>query len=645
MAELSSLYEHSANDSLKIIYGLQIIDKLPSSDSATILYYYQSILHHISPNHYPKLTTDFYYEYANYLHHIQLHSKSKQLAEQSLQLAYRLPKTRENKLKIGAIRELIVKDCQNLNAILEAQILCNENLSLYDSLQDNVGKSRVNFQLAYIFLNRLQYEKAKFYVLASLNNFVESNPKNDKVGIQFLNLARIYVKQDSLKKAFQYIEITDRLIKNTPLSLEQRADLAYIRGEYLRKSGNVSAAVNSYLYGLELSEKYHQKFSYVNNLEGLADAYITQHKYADALNAMQRYRDYVNRTTFSLFNYKETALSKLSSIEERLGNIPMAYNYLKEYVDFSDSVATYELTQHIYHLEAQYQSVAQAKKINDLEYQHKQSELTMKIDRLILVIITTLFVLGLALAFAYYRNYVKQKVVNTQKEKLHQFELEKVKQSYHIDLLSAMVQASETESSRIGSELHDGLGGILSALKMNVESSIASADANEISHLKPLLADVNVAIREMRRISHSMVPHLIDAYGLAEALKQYCLKLNDRIKIDVQIIDYKSNISKKAELQIYRIAQELIHNVLKHAEASELLVQLQEDETAIYLTIEDNGKGFDTHKESEGIGLVNIKNRVQYIHGIVDFQSDSENGTSVYVTIPKSENETNKLTV
>jgi signal transduction histidine kinase len=147
------------------------------------------------------------------------------------------------------------------------------------------------------------------------------------------------------------------------------------------------------------------------------------------------------------------------------------------------------------------------------------------------------------------------------------------------------------------------------------------------------------SIQELRRVAHNMMPVALIEFGLDTALQDYC---NGVTNSGVMQINYRSydlsdkSVSPATASVIYRIIQELINNILKHAAASTATVQLVKRSDALNITVEDNGKGFDvqTMKTSTGIGFLNLQNRVSYLQGTLDFQSAPGKGTFVNIDIP-----------
>jgi len=148
---------------------------------------------------------------------------------------------------------------------------------------------------------------------------------------------------------------------------------------------------------------------------------------------------------------------------------------------------------------------------------------------------------------------------------------------------------------------------------------------------------LDTSIRELRRVAHNMMPEMLAKFGLDEAVKEYCNTINATklLTVKYQSIGMENRLDKATEIIIYRIVQELLNNVLKHATASETFIQLIREKDRLNIVAEDNGKGFDTGllENSKGAGWVNIRSRVEYLKGQLDIHSEPGKGTLVNIEL------------
>ena len=204
----------------------------------------------------------------------------------------------------------------------------------------------------------------------------------------------------------------------------------------------------------------------------------------------------------------------------------------------------------------------------------------------------------------------------------------------------AIIHAEENERKRIAGDLHDGVGQIMSAAKMNLsslESRLGFNNDEDKLAFEKIVSLVDESCKEVRSVSHNMMPNALLKSGLSSAVKEFIDKIDSRVlKVNLYSEGLNERIDSNVETVSYRIIQECVNNVIKHSGANELDISLIKDADGIAATIEDNGKGFAVADKSrtEGIGLKNILTRIEYLKGAVDFDSAPGNGTLVAIHVP-----------
>lgn len=200
------------------------------------------------------------------------------------------------------------------------------------------------------------------------------------------------------------------------------------------------------------------------------------------------------------------------------------------------------------------------------------------------------------------------------------------------------MDAEERERKRISSDLHDGVGQLLSSALFNLNQLVKGADFNneqaKLAERSVLL--LNDGYDEIRAISHQIIPNFLLKYGLAAAVRDFLSKIDEHtIEVSLEISGIKATLGEQLEIQLYRILQESVNNVIKHSRANKLSIQLHKDEDGINLNIEDNGIGFNPKNVTEktGIGMRNIQSRVAFLKGHLDIQSSPGEGTLLAIFI------------
>jgi signal transduction histidine kinase len=209
----------------------------------------------------------------------------------------------------------------------------------------------------------------------------------------------------------------------------------------------------------------------------------------------------------------------------------------------------------------------------------------------------------------------QQKVLSEQKTRLREAQIQ------------AVISSEEKERKRFASDLHDSMGQLVSALTMNIQGLKSTSNdplvRNEIvDNSTVLLNDIQ---REIRNIAFNLMPQVLTKEGLIPALQELTARINksNQVNAKVQVFGIDRRLNEVFEISLYRILQEWISNILKYAEATEILIQFTAHEEEIIITVEDNGNGFDlnTFENSKGNGWRNINTRLNLIKGSMDIDT------------------------
>lgn len=393
------------------------------------------------------------------------------------------------------------------------------------------------------------------------------------------------------------------------------------------KIGNTTALE---IYAKEL-DKYN---SSISDSQAIAQIY-----YAKALNniALKNYaaakKQLDNGINISKLAGNTDALGNLyqtySIVYYLQGNIPIGSTYFYRYDSIISAQNLKELNFYTEEMEVKYNTEKKEAQIQIQQAQLKQRKI---INYFLIAIAIALLLLSILI----FRIYMH-------KQKLQQAKIDELEKEKQLQATEAILKGQEEERSRIAKDLHDGLGGLLSSVKYSLndmkENVILSAD-NAISFTRSIDM-LDSGIQELRRIAHNMMPENLIKFGLDTALNDYC---NSISKTNVITIQYSSlqmdtyHADINVSVTVYRIVQELVNNIIKHAKATQAIVQLTKDDNFLNITVEDNGIGFDvTHlTTSKSAGWVNIQNRINYLGGKLEIDSNPTNGTSIAIEIPLS---------
>lgn len=207
--------------------------------------------------------------------------------------------------------------------------------------------------------------------------------------------------------------------------------------------------------------------------------------------------------------------------------------------------------------------------------------------------------------------------------------------SLELAQLQYLIEGEENERNRIAQDLHDGINGDLSAIKFQLMALEKNDSPAKVSKEIPrAILMIDQTCEQVRTISHNLSSTSVSNYGLSATLNQFCRKMSDDdLQIYYQWFGQSCQFSAQVDTTIYRIVQELITNIRKHAQASEAWLQCNNQSNCLTITVEDNGKGFDIDKNESGIGLQNIQNRLKFLKAKSEIES-SDNGSCYIITIP-----------
>ena len=213
--------------------------------------------------------------------------------------------------------------------------------------------------------------------------------------------------------------------------------------------------------------------------------------------------------------------------------------------------------------------------------------------------------------------------------------MESMQQEKEIQLLQAVMQGEEKERSRIAKDLHDGVAGMLAAVKMHFKSiAMHVGGVLKTEGYQQGIQLLDEASQEVRKTSHNLMPEVLLQHGLDEAVRRYCNNVTNSSKLMVQYypIGEIGRFIDSFELSVYRIVQELLNNIVKHSKASEAIVQITHQSGLLSITIEDNGIGLPKEgQQKDGIGLKSLQSRVKAMNGKIEFDSTSGQGLNAYL--------------
>lgn len=492
-------------------------------------------------------------------------------------------------------------------------------LRIYESKKDSPLQALVKGNLANLYLNMNKPNIAKKYLDES---FSISKSKNIKslMSTAYSSYTEYYLmikKLDlALYNAFQSVAILEKLNRKSDLALINNT----IGQIYLEKK-KYEVAMDYYNKSLALRKELGDEMGMASCYKNIGYAQVLQKNYSDA---EKNYKQAL--LLFKKLNTKEylnDCNKLLADLYEKQNMYDKAIFYMKEGKKIEDSVYNRDTEAKLNELNIQYET---EKKENQLRIQ--AFEISKRNTYLSVAI--GLLLLAIFIAYLIISNQKIKSSIRIQKEILRQQDI----------ATKGIIEAEERERKRIASDLHDGIGQMFSAVRMNLSSITDDIDFKKAEKKDLYIKTIDLvdeSCKEVRAISHNMMPNVLLRSGLTSAVRDFLSKIDSSmLNVNLETFGLNERLDSNLETVLYRVIQESVNNVIKHSGANQLDIQMGIDENEITVTIEDNGKGFDSNNKDnfEGIGLKNIITRVEFLKGTVEWDSTIGKGTLVAIHIP-----------
>lgn len=510
------------------------------------------------------------------------------------------------------------------------------------------------------------HEKAMELYLTSLKQFELLKDSNGVAGI-YNELGTLWKKQGDLKKAKAYFNDALKIFSSVHNAPEEANTINNI-GIVHEMQGEYTEALNSYLTSLAIHKKSNNKVAMgycLANLGGvytnlkmfkeaedallqsleiriqlkefqniaicytnLGEFYSTQNNVKAALPFYLKSLDMAQQTGFiDLIQYD---YEKLSDCYSKLSDFKKAYEYHTLYAAFKDSVFDENKNKQIAELQTKYDTEKKEQQNLLLKKENQLKGISLRKAQLQNYFLLAIVILVLAVVYLFY-NQLKAR----QKQVLSDAMLKQEQLR-----LRSVILMQEQERKRISQDLHDGIGQMLSAVKLNLAAidNKELTESNDEIQLEKAIVLIDESCSEIRNISHNMMPAILIKSGLIAALNELAKRVSTTsgIKIYVDHDESIGRIESDYEINLFRIVQELLNNIIKHAAATEVHIHLNKEAENLNLMIEDNGEVFDKSliEESKGNGWYNINSRLTIMNGKIDIESNKDSGTVVFIDVP-----------
>lgn len=576
----------------------------------------------------------------------------------------------EAKYDFGLMKSLNLKGiAYDIKGKNDSALHCyRSSIVIAQQIKDSLSEARAQNNIGLIHWNQQALDSALWYYKAATQTFKalkaakpEANGLNN-IGLIYEDLNQPEVAEGYFKKAIEkYAQLNDTfglgasylnigLVQTNPDSSLKYLNISV---PFLTKTNNtygLSRCFNNLALAFEkkgmnkLGIKYYKESIRLKNtnkdLYGVAStfnniAYLFLSDSSDVYNLdssiyyLQKAKKKSEKNNYERLNYK--LYNNFAIYYDKRQQLDSALKYQKKKHSAYLEVLNLQKEEKIQELEIQFNIERKQNQIEALEKEKEIQKLVAQKRKStiigLLALVILLIILG-TLVFYFFRNKQQLKY---QRELTKQRELG----------LSATIQAAENERARIAKDLHDGIGQQLAAIKLqytnfehrfNHNLPINYTEAKNFENL------IDQVAKEVREISHQMMPKSLQQNGLILATEQLLHNtFNDSgINYQFEHFGFSVRLSKKIELALYRVIQELIKNIIVHAQAKNVAVQLLKTKAQVVLIIEDDGVGFSStkKKKSDGIGLLSLQSRVSDVNGKINFEPSPKSGTLVTARIP-----------
>ncbi len=502
--------------------------------------------------------------------------------------------------------------------------------------------------------------------------------------IIYNNIGLVYGEQKSYEKAKQYIK--KALLFDPPLEI-RKSIFNNLGIQYFRLI-DYDSAFWCYQQSLKICDELNSEVSKAGPLSNIGEIYYYQQKYTEGLDCLFRAKEIydqmgikqeqipvlstLGRIFQNIGDYKNSikyfkegmAYAKESNnplliyklhfnlawAYKEAGQFDLSWNNISEFQKIRDSIVSFESNRRIENLLAKFEIDQKEKEIKLLNKEKelqvallaaKQSEVERHSQiRNITIISSFIIVIPILVLLIVYQQKIKaNELLSLRNEEINKQKIFKLIRDHEIKNINTTIEAQEKERKRIASDLHDGIGGTLAGIKLNLVKVKKEIGGQKLQNI---INKVDDTCQEIRNISHHLMPLKILQSSFVEMIKYYLEEIAQSNSLKLSFCSYPKNminqLSDETKIEVYRILQELVNNIIKHAHAKHIDVQITGNSGYINILFEDSGIGFDTSKTYQGIGLNNIQSRVRLLKGDFNIDSAIGRGTIVNIDIPIDSN-------
>ncbi|MEZ4781752.1 MAG: tetratricopeptide repeat protein [Flavobacteriaceae bacterium] len=497
----------------------------------------------------------------------------------------------ENKLRLqeADAHSVIGNILSSLYDLKNALVSIKKSLAIYKNLNHKKGVIKANIEIGSIFMNSFKFNEALEYFDESLKI---SKATKDTLNIakSLLNIGNVYSNKFKIKEATEYFNKSLSFAKEVnDLNLQT---LLYTKlGDNLSRQKKYNEALEYFDESLKISKEINNKYEERNTLFSISMVYFNLEKYHECINYSNKCINLTKKIGDR--TYYVPSLYNISDSYKALGNINAAYKYLEKASSLDNQIASFDASKDLEKME-----LSKIRLRDSLLNHQKQLKLKSEIEksnfqkRTILIGLSGILIAVLLIAYIIYKNTKRKQLQAEQEKEIELQKKEKLLKNIELSTIDAMIEGQEKERQLIANDLHDDLGAIMTTIKLNI-------NALKETHTPELLEKTNQLIdsayNKIRGVAHVKNSGVIGKKGLLVAVQNMAQKISETNQLQIEVKDYglEERLENSLELTLFRIIQELITNIIKHAQANEATIHLTNHKNSLNIMVEDNGIGFN----------------------------------------------------
>lgn len=514
-----------------------------------------------------------------------------------------------------------------LDAFDKAIAAYNVSERIFKESNNEVGLANVGVGLGnYYYYHDKDYSEALVYFKKSMNTYESID-----------NMRMVLITSNNIGNVLSYDVPENNLYDKDEAMVNYRKALAiaYSLNDSVQMGGihmniaqvNQKSNEDSSLYHFQKAEEFFlnsgSEYKLASLYLNMAYFFMINNKLDLALSKNHKSFRISNRNEF--IDFINGAAQNFAEIFSRTKQFDSAFHYSQIHIKTNKIIYDRDKINIIENLKISY------------ETEKKEQELALTTAENRTLMTTLLVAVGFTIIIIVIFQ-LRQKALRTLREReadlrikeqeLHQQQVDQMVREQELKSINAMLEGEEKERKRIAEDLHDRVGSMLSAMKLQTDSSN-----------KKMTGLLDETVEEVRRISHNLETKVLNRFGLVAALEDLAQKINtsEKIQFELQHLDLTERLDNKVEINSYRIVQELISNALKHSQATEIITQVNRIDNQLIITVEDNGVGFNSleaREKASGMGLKNVMSRANELNGNFNVDSGKGNGTTITVDFP-----------